>query len=507
MKVAPRGDRRVAEPLLVLLTASTGCAMTVLDTNIVAIVLPTISRDLGASFADIEWVVSSYVLCFAALLLPAGAIADRYGHRRVFLVGVALFGFASLLCGGAPSAMSLYLARAFQGMGAAFLLAPALAVIGHSFHDEGARNRAWAIWGGMMGLTMVLAPMIGGVIVYALGWRWAFEINAPICAALALAVIGFVPDSKDQAARSLDPAGIVLFALTMFGMTSGLISGQARGWGSAPALASFGVGVCGLMGFVLAERAQQRPMLDLELFRVPRFIGAVLAMAAYAGCAQVMASLLPLFLQNGLGQTPLRAGFAMLPFAIAMLVFPYVGRAIGQRAPSSRILTLGLSVVAAGDALTSWGAHLGSWIVSMAGMLVLGSGGGLLNGETQKAIMSAVPRERAGMASGVSTTSRFSGILLGFAVLSGVLATVARGSLAAACGAGGGCAQTRRLADAAVAGDLLHAVAGLAEPARLLAVAQARLAYASGFSAAMATAALGAALSALLVGRLMRRRR
>jgi hypothetical protein len=158
--------------------------------------------------------------------------------------------------------------------------------------------------------------------------------------------------------------------------------------------------------------------------------------------------------------------------------------------------------------LTSWGAHLGSWIVSMAGMLVLGAGGGLLNGETQKAIMSAVPRDRAGMASGVSTTSRFSGILLGFAVLSGVLATVARGSLAAAaCGAGSGCPQMRRLADAAVAGDLPHAVAGLAEPARALVIVQARQAYASGFSSAMATAAVGAALAALLVSRLMRQRR
>lgn len=505
---AAGAPRRAASPLIVLLTASIGCTLTVLDTNIVAIVLPTIARDLGASFADIEWVISSYVLCFAALLLPAGAIADRYGRRRVFLVGIGLFALASVLCGAAQSAASLYLARAFQGVGAAFLLAPALAIIGHAFHEEDARNRAWAIWGGMMGLTMVLAPMIGGVIVYALGWRWAFDINAPICAALALAVIRFVPESRDQDARRLDPAGIVLFSLAMFGMTSGLINGQAHGWGSAPAVASFAVGVLGLLAFVIAESAQKRPMLDLKLFRTPRLIGAVLAMFAYAGCAQVMASLLPLFLQNGLGQTPLRAGFDMLPFAGAMLVFPYVGRVIGRRTASSAILTLGLSVTAAGGVLTSWGAHLGAMAVSMAGMLVLGSGGGLLNGETQKAIMSNVPHDRAGMASGISTTARFSGILMGFAVLSGVLATVVRGSLAnSACGAGAECDHGRRFADAVVSGDLSRAVTGLAGPARALAVAQAHAAYSGGFSTAMAIAALGAGLSALLVHLLMRRPR
>ena len=155
--------------LALLLTASTGCAMTVLDTNIVAIVLPTIARDFSASFADIEWVVSTYVLCFAALLLPAGAIADRFGRRRIFLAGIALFALASLLCGLAPSARLLSLARALQGMGAAFQLAPALALIGHGFHGEAERNRAWAIWGGIMGLTMVLAPVLGGLIYLFVG--------------------------------------------------------------------------------------------------------------------------------------------------------------------------------------------------------------------------------------------------------------------------------------------------------------------------------------------------
>ena len=194
--------------------------MTVLDTNVVAVVLPTIARDLGASFADVEWVVSTYVLCFAALLLPAGSIADRLGRRKVFLGGIGLFALASLLCGAAPSAPALYLARGAQGVGAAFLLAPALAIIGHAFHDEAERARAWAIWGGIMGLTMVLAPIIGGVIAYGLGWRWAFYVNVPVCALLGTAVLPLIQESRDSEARGLDPGGIVLFAASMFGLVS-----------------------------------------------------------------------------------------------------------------------------------------------------------------------------------------------------------------------------------------------------------------------------------------------
>jgi EmrB/QacA subfamily drug resistance transporter len=499
-------ERPAVNPLLVLLTASTGCTMTVLDTNVVAIVLPTVARDFRASFADIEWMISTYVLCFASLLLPAGAIADRFGRRRIFLIGIGAFAATSLLCGLAPSAMALYLARALQGASAAFLLAPALAIIGHSFHGEAERNRAWAIWGGMMGLTMVLAPIIGGVIDYALGWRWAFHINVPICGLLAVAAALLVTESCDAGARRLDPAGILSFTASMFGLTWALINGQANGWTSTSAMTGFIGGALALTVFVIAERAQERPMLDLQLFWHSRFVGAVWAMFAYAACAQVMASMLPLFLQNGLGRTALAAGFAMLPFALAMLAFPHVGRLLGGHLTSRGILTLGLVVVGIGDALTGWGAHLGASPIVMCGMLVLGSGGGLLNGETQKAIMSAVPRERAGMASGISTTSRFSGILLGFAMLSGILATTVRDTLAAS-SCQGPCRQTAGFADAVVAGDLPHAVAGLTGVARDIAIEQAQSAYSGGFSAALLTAGLISVISALGVSRLMRNRR
>lgn len=500
---APATGRAPRAGTAVLLVASMGCAMTVLDTNVVGIVLPTIARDLQASFAEVEWVISAYVLCFAALLLPAGAIADRYGRRRVFLFGIALFALASLACGLAPTAPHLYVARAVQGVGAAFLLAPALAIIGHAFHEEQARNRAWAVWGGIMGLTMVLAPLIGGVINSLLGWRWAFHINLPICALLAAAVMRQVDESRDPTPRSLDLPGIALFALTMFSLTWALILGPAHGWTSAAVLLRVALGLALLAGFIRVERRRAHPMLDLSLFSAWPFVGAVLAMFAYASSAQVMASLLPLLLQNGRGNNALMAGIGMLPFASAMLIFPQIGRRLSPYVGSRSILTLGLLTVAAGNLIMMMAATDPGHAALIAGMAILGAGGGLLNGETQKAIMGNVPRDRAGMASGISTTARFTGILLGFAGLGAVLASGALASLKHSMAAAG-MAMPSGFTDSVVAGDLQRAAQAYPADLATQVTAIARLGYSTGFSHAFLVAGVVAAIAALIVYASMR---
>ncbi len=482
----------------VLLVASTGCAMTVLDTNVVGIVLPTIARDLSASFAEVEWVISAYVLCFAAMLLPAGSIADRFGRRRVLLYGIALFALASLACGLSPSASSLYLARAAQGVGAAFLLAPALAIIGHTFHEEHARSRAWAIWGGIMGLTMVVSPLIGGVISSTLGWRWAFHINIPICALLAISVLALVDESKDPTPRTLDFPGISLFALGMFSLTWALILGPGHGWMSIAVVSRFLCGFALFIVFSLVERRRKHPMLDLGLFTSWPFAGAILAMFAYASSAQVMASLLPLFLQNGRGSGALAAGIGMLPFALAMLIFPQIGRRLSRYLNSAHILTLGLGVVALGNLILMFAARQTGEIALVAGMAVLGAGGGLLNGETQKAIMGTVPRNRAGMASGISTTSRFVGILIGFAGLGAVLATGARQDLELAMSMSSLPLRSGFI-DSIIAGDLERAIA--AYPSSMVSTLReiAHNSYSLGFSNASLVAALIAVVAATVV--------
>ena len=479
---SPR-DRRV------LLIASLCCAMTVLETNVVAIVLPAIARDLQADFAQVEWVVSSYLLCFCSLLLPAGTIADRYGRRRVLLAGLALFGATSLACALATTTLALCIARASQGIGAAFLLAPALAIIGHRYHEGAARDRAWAFWGTMMGLTMVLSPMLGGLVSSLLGWRWAFAACLPILALLGAGAWRWIEESTDPALRPLDPPGIASFMLAMFGVVLGLVEGPATGWTSLPALAGFTLALT--MGglFVAIELRRRQPMLDLRLLRQPCFVGALLAMAGYAISAQVMAAMLPQYLQNGLGLDALHAGFSMLPFAGAMLLFPHLGRGLGRHLPPWKILALGLGIAALGNALTAAGAWQATPWLAILGMAVIGAGGGLLNGETPKAIIGAAPRDRAGMASGISATARFTGILVGFTLLGGALSTGVRSALA-------------RLQDGATV--TLHAdgiaTGSIVDPA-LAAIA--RTLYGQGFAVALSLSSIAAFVIAILVAMLM----
>ncbi|HIE5096013.1 TPA: MFS transporter [Stenotrophomonas maltophilia] len=477
-------------PDAILLVASLGCTMTVLETNAVAVALPGIARDLHAGFADVEWVVSAYILSFTSLLLPAGAVADRYGRRRVLLIGIALFALTSLLCALAPGAALLYLARALQGVGAAFLLAPSLSIIGHTYHQGIAKDTAWAFWGTAMGVMMVLSPLIGGLLSALWGWRAVFIAILPFLALLGYGTLRWIPESSDSVVRPLDPPGIVTFSAAIFGIVLFLVEGLALGWSSAPALTGLGLAAVMAAAFVVVERTRPHPMVDLGLLANPRFVGALIAMIGYSVSAQVMASMLPQYLQNGIGLGVLAAGAGMLPFAAAMLLFPGVGRRLGRRLSSPAVLAIGLSVTAAGNAV----AGLAAWCqlpwLALAAMVVIGAGGGLLNGETSKAIIGTAPRERAGMASGISATTRFVGILLGFTVLSSALSLGIRRSLSAAVPPH----DVLPMADAIAAGTYADAHAATF----------ARVIYSHGFANALwtsACAALLASLAVMLLGR------
>jgi Na+/melibiose symporter-like transporter len=293
----------------------------------------------------------------------------------------------------------------------------------------------------------------------------------------------------------------------MFALTWALILGPGRGWTSPDVLTRGSAGIALFALFARVEARRAHPMLDLVLFRSLPFVGAIAAMFAYAAVAQVMASLLPLFLQNARGDTPLEAGVGMLPFAIAMLVLPMVGRRLGKSMPPYRILTLGLLIAGGGNALLSFAAGSTNEAILLAGMVLLGSGGGLLNGETQKAIMSTVPRERAGMASGIATTSRFSGILLGFSGLGAVLAQSAQSALQHSVQAAG-LTVAPGFIERVVAGDFERATL-LYPPALGRTVMQvARAGYGAGFASAFA-AATGVALvaAAIVFGSMYRRKR
>lgn len=420
---APLRRNRGANAGFVLATTSATCALIVLDTNVVAVSLPSIARSFHASFADVEWVVSAYMVAFASCLLPAGGLADRFGRKRMLLIGLAVFFLASLGCGLAPSATLLNIARAVKGVGASMLITSALAVIANTFHEGPARVRAWAIWGTCMGVATTIAPLVGGVITQWMGWRWIFLLNLPVCTVLAWCAFRAIDESRNPDAGPIDVAGSALFGLALSLGIWALIEAPSAGWGSWATGARFSAAALLLAAFVQVQRVRAHAMIDLTLFRQPRFVAAVLAMFGYAACAQVMMTFLPLYLQNVFGLPAVAAGVGMLPFALAMVAGPYVGSALSKHLSSMTLLSTGLLLTGAGNLLTALVSGEASYALVALGMVVTGLGAGVLNGDTQKAIMACVPPNRTGMASGISTTTRFTAIVTSVGVLGAVLAS------------------------------------------------------------------------------------
>jgi EmrB/QacA subfamily drug resistance transporter len=477
-----------------------------LDTNIVAVSLPSIARDLKGGFTDVEWVVSAYILPFAALLMPAGALADRLGRRRMLLLGLSIFTFASFLCGAAPNLLTLNAARALQAVGAALQLTSSLAVVAQGFEPH-ERARVYAIWGTVMGMAPPLGPILGGLVTSYLGWRWAFYINLPLGVGLIALALTSVGESRDPKASGLDYPGILLFGAGLFSVVWALIDANSVGWESMRTIARLVVGAILLVAFVFAERRHPRPMIDLSIFRDPTVVGAAVAMLGYAAAAQVMMTILPLYLQDAFVLSPAIAGLAMIPFALPLLIGPSVGGKLAASMSSRAILSFGLSLVAIGNAVAAAAvlANLGYWAAAI-GMFVTGSGAGLLNSETAKAQVSSVPPERAGMASGLASTTRFIGIIVGVAGLGAVLAAVAESNLRRHGSAlvPDQVINWHDLSLRIVGGDAQGALAALPAPIANAIGGAVHASVGAGFGAALFVAALVAVVSSLASWRLIR---
>lgn len=487
----------------VLVCVSGVSFMIMLDANVVAVSLPAIARSLGSTFSDIEWVVSAYILAFAACLMPMGALADRFGRRRLLLLGLALFTFASLLCGLAPGAASLNAARALQGVGAALQLSAALAVLGHEFRGA-ARARAFAFWGSVMGIAVALGPLAGGAITSSIGWRWVFFINLPIGAALLLLGVSAVEESRDPQAQRIDLAGMVLFGSGLFSLIWGMIDANVGGWGGQATLSRLALGAALLVAYVAAELVQARPMVDFALFRRRTFLGSSIAMLGFAASAQVMLTYLPLYLQNAFGFGAAAAGLRMMPFALPLFIVPRVAAALAGRFSGRSLLTAGLLVTAVGNALTAWlVADQAIYLAVALGMVLTGCGAGLLNGETAKVSMSVIPPERGGMASGIGATLRFTGLVVGITALGALLVERTRSHVEASLsGLGAGLPPLHALVSRIVAGDLSGALAGLPPSTARHLQHVARVSFAAGFSTVLLGAA-GIALVAALASWLL----
>jgi EmrB/QacA subfamily drug resistance transporter len=462
-----------------------------LDANIVSVSLPSIGHSLHAGFDGIEWVITAYTLSFASLLMPAGALADRYGRKPALMLGLAVFTTASFFCGAAPNLAVLVAARAFQGVGAAMQLSAGLATLSHNFTGT-ARARAFSFWGSAVGAGICLGPIVGGLITQAFGWQWAFYINVPIGAA-AIALTGWVIlPSRDPHAVRLDLLGVMTFASFLFLTTLALISGNHDGWTRPHILAEALGAAVFLAAFIAVERGQARPMLDFSFFGIPTFLGGVIAQFTFAAALMTMLTYVPIYFQNAFGYPPGRAGLMMLPLALPLFVVPrLVTLWLAHRWTGRLLLTVGLALVSVGLAWMGMEALAQDPRAMLAGMLLSGVGAGLLNGETTKVTMAAIPPERAGMASGLSGSTRFTGLVVGFSVLGVVLYGRITTAINAALPA------TPRPARAALIHDIAsgHLVQG--NPIALHA-------FSDGYQALLLAGAALACLAALLVWRLVR---
>jgi EmrB/QacA subfamily drug resistance transporter len=408
---------------LLLLTVTTSlCVLVVLDANMVALSLASISRSYRTAFDQLEWVVSAYMITFAACLLPAGALADRYGRRTVLLWGLLVFSVSSVACGLAWSPVALNIARAAQGIGAALQLTSALAIIGNAFSNSKLAAKAWGLWGTCIGITTCVAPIIGGVFTHFFGWRSIFLVNAPLGILIAYLVRKHVPDSRSTTFHSVDAIGSALFACALGLLIWALISAGAVGWTAKPTVVKLVAAVAISIVFIAVELRRPHAMIDLSLFRNGLFTAGVIGMFGFAASGQVLLTLFPLYLQTWFGFLPLTAGAAMLPFAAAMAIGPTLGGRIGQGKSAQYLLCVGLGVVCIGNLLAAhFATNQSYWHIAIA-MAVIGLGVGILNGTTQRAIMGEAPIQRSGMVSGIAQTTRFSSIVMAVGVLGAVLA-------------------------------------------------------------------------------------
>jgi EmrB/QacA subfamily drug resistance transporter len=393
--------------------------MLLVDITIVNVALPSIQRRLGASLSGLEWVVDAYAITLAALILTAGALADRFGRRFIFGIGIGLFSAASFLCGIAWNVAALDAARALQGVGGAALFATALALIGAEY--EGAeRGRAIAAWGSTVGFAVAAGPLLGGLITDSIGWRWIFFVNVPVGAFALIVAMKNVRESRDPAASRTDVAGLVCLSASLFLIVFALLRGNAAGWSSAQIIGSLAAGLALLATFVVVEIRQERPMLDVSLFRQPAFLGVQLATFCIGAGMFALFPYLSIYLQDIDGNSPLGAGLRFLPITAFVFFVPLLTRRIAARVPLWLLLSASLAVVGLGLLLMARVSTGSRWTVLLPGFIVCGIGIGLANPTIAGAALRVVDPARSGMASGISNTCRIGGLALGVAAF-GVL--------------------------------------------------------------------------------------
>ncbi|MET0474378.1 MAG: MFS transporter [Mycobacterium sp.] len=391
-----------------------------MDATIVNVAIPAIRTDLHASASNLQWVIDVYTLVLASLLMLSGAMGDRFGRRRVFQTGLAVFAVGSLLCSLAPNIEMLIIARLLQAIGGSMMNPVALSIISQIFTGRVERARALGLWGAVVGISMAFGPVVGGLLIELVGWRAVFWINLPICAVAIVLTAIFVPETKSATMRNVDPVGQGLAVVFLFGTVYALIEGPALGWSHPRVTIAAAVAAVAFVAFLRYESRRHDPFIDLRFFRsIPFSSSTVTAVCAFSAWGAFL-FMMSIYLQGERGYSAMHTGLIFLPIAIGALVFsPISGRLVGRFGARPSLLASGMLITLASVLLTFLTATTPVWALLVI-FAVYGIGFSMVNAPITNAAVSGMPLDRAGAASAVTSTSRQVGVSIGVALCGSV---------------------------------------------------------------------------------------
>ncbi|WP_351231945.1 MFS transporter [Streptomyces sp. NPDC002133] len=416
----PASELSHRRQLLVLAICCMSLLIVSLDNTVLNVALPSMRRELDATFAGMQWTIDAYTLVLASLLMLAGSTADRIGRRRVFKTGLVLFTLGSILCSLAPNLESLVAFRMVQAVGGSMLNPVAMSIITNTFTEPRERARAIGAWGGVIGISMAAGPIVGGLLTETVGWRSIFWINVPVGLTALVLTWRYVPESRAPKPRRPDPVGQLLVIALLGSLTYAII--EAPAVGLAAVLPFAAIAVLALAGLLIYEPRRHEPLIDLRFFRSAPFSGAtVIAISAFAALSGFL-FLNTLYLQDVRGLSALQAGLYMLPMAaLTFVCAPLSGRLVGSRGPRLPLIVAGSSMAACGLLFAAFEAETTTALL-FTGYVLFGLGFGMVNAPITNTAVSGMPRSQAGVAAAVASTSRQTGATLGVAVIGSVLA-------------------------------------------------------------------------------------
>jgi EmrB/QacA subfamily drug resistance transporter len=481
-----------------LVAVCLGTFMLLLDVTIVNVALPDIQTALHSSFSDLQWVVDAYALTLAALLLTAGSLADMFGRRKLYVVGLTLFTAASFLCGIATDTLLLQLSRGLQGVGGAIMFSVSLALLADAFRGKD-RGVAFGVWGAITGLAVAIGPLLGGALTSGLSWRWIFFVNLPVGVVAVVLTILKVGESRAQNARRPDWVGFVVFTLALSSLVYGLIESNQRSFSDGLVLGCLATAVVLLVVFVLVELHGSSPMFDLSLFRLPTFSGG--SVAAFGMSASIFALLLylVLYLQDVLGYSAFGTGLRLLVLSGGILATSTIAGRLTSHVPVRWLIGPGLLLVGIGLLLMR-GLDAGStWTHLIPGLIVAGAGVGMVNPPLASTAVGVVTPQRAGMASGINSTFRQVGIATGIALLGTLFSSKVKDSvLAQVAQVKGLSGQGSKIATAVQSGEVNQTLKGLPAPLRSQVGIITKTAFTAGLDRILLVAAIIVLTSAVI---------